>query len=134
MGRAGRDRNAGRKTVSEGDKLDRGRDWGPRRAARSLRTVSPMPSQAKPTMGGVGLGVNALEGPGEKGAAEAREKGCQQVSSPATQDWHLQVRGRQKAANSRFRVPGTVGVPGKDTVDTGLIDTTVGSGHPLDTS
>ena len=49
-------------------------------------------------------------------------------------NWHSRDGGGQEAADLGLRVPGTVRVPGKDTVHTALVDTTVGSGNPPDAS
>lgn len=57
-----------------------------------------------------------------------------QLQPPPRAGWYSRDRGRQEAADSGLRVPGTVGVPGKDTVHTALIDTAVGLGNPQDAS
>lgn len=50
------------------------------------------------------------------------------------QDQHSQGEGGQKAADSCFRVPGAVRVPGKNTVHTALVDTAIGPGNSPDAS
>lgn len=52
----------------------------------------------------------------------------------AVQDQHSQGKARQKAADSCFRVPGAVRVPGKNTVHTALVDTAIGPGNSPDAS
>lgn len=70
--------------------------------------------------------------PGWDRAPHAGKEGPRGPASTAVRDRHSRDGAGHQAAGSGLGVPGTVGVPGQDTVHAALIDAAVGSGNPPD--